>query len=209
VDAAAIGLLQKSFRDEKEKISQTSAAAFLETYLGLKLESFQEETAAKENLQKVLGPYLDPDGNVTRELEEIEALMKRARFYADQTAEELKVLRDNWKRIFRRQPIRKLTEELELLRLVHDELHQARIRRYRWSVDILIGDFYVVWLFLFILGWYAKEKQLPHLHFQVVRYATLLKNHVAYCASFYTYKERKEIQEYVLPLLEEAVEEAL
>lgn len=184
-------------------ISKEEIEEFFDFYMEAPFGEYVSKKHSKEAIYSFLNPYLLKDSSVKRELQETKKIKKEVQQIREQDEKLLHKYENRlFGKYFYRDKISKLKDSIDYEAIILSKVNQAELRRKRWGVDMLIGDFYVIYRVCLYLLYTAKKKKLDYLEENVTKAVKNLIQTIDNSIMDYPYRKRKDIKEHIVSMLE-------
>ncbi|MCV6608836.1 MAG: hypothetical protein OIF32_11540 [Campylobacterales bacterium] len=193
-----------------DKISKEEIDEFFDIYLGHNFQSFLNPSKSEKLIYEFLSPYLLREKFVTKELTEVKSIKREVQREKNIQEEELeKINKKLFSRFFYKKKINEIKDNIDYINIILSQLQQAEVRRQRWGIDMLIGDFYVVYKTCLYILYYGKTQNILFLEQHITKAIEDLIITIENSIMNYPFKKRKDIKKYITGLLENISEHKL
>jgi hypothetical protein len=156
-DAMSFSKIVESVKIEFQESSDTTISEFFKTYHNFDIFNI-EKREFEDKLKEVFAPYLSREQEVLNELEDISNYLLHIQIYKSELQKQFNSMRSSLFLFLNRKRIGYLKIQIDYLSMVELELKNASLRRARWGVDLIIGDFYIILLTFYYLIRVGKNK---------------------------------------------------
>jgi uncharacterized membrane protein YheB (UPF0754 family) len=137
--------IHESINRELEEITLEKIRSFFINYFDFDITEISN-LALKRHIEKTVTIYTERSTIIYDEIQELETLKKRVSAAIDEIVFESFDLQSSFFSFFYRNRLEQLSKKMRNLSSKIDALDEAMQRRVRWSVDMIIGDYYILYM---------------------------------------------------------------
>jgi|GEM_PF-2602715 len=155
-DAITFTKIVQSVQDEFKVSNDETIREFFKNYYDFDIYTIdKKELEAK--LKSYFQPYTTRDDKILLELEDIENYQLHVQIFKNEINKEYQRLNNSVFSFLRREKINRLKSYIDFLSMTDTELKNSSVRRARWCLDLIIGDFYIILLTFYYLMKISNE----------------------------------------------------
>ena len=199
-NALDINAFADIYEDVQEKIYDYSfkeAHSFFTHYFDMDIAQIDEQTL-EQHLDEFTTLYTQRSVTILQELEEIDTLKKELSYHIDELVFQSFEWQTSFFAIFYNRKIAKHAQKVQVLSLKMDTLNQSYQRRIRWSMDLVIGDYYVIYMMYSYLFVFSETHENHNFTPILKKYLTKLLDTVASSLKSYSLNDAKIIHRYII-----------
>jgi uncharacterized membrane protein YheB (UPF0754 family) len=182
---------------EKETISLAKLREFFLNYFDFDPTALSNGEL-KQKLTAILSPYTERSSIIYDEMHEITTLKKQIANAIDECVFESFELQSAFFSFLHKKKIHALTERIQVLSPKIDTVNEALHRRARWSMDLIIGDYYILYMMFYYLYYYILEHDREDIRVFVTQNLNNLVQTVHDSVGYYNQEDAKVIHRFVV-----------
>lgn len=156
-DVVSFNKIVDSVQDEFKEANDEIISEFFFTYYDFDVFNI-EKRVFEEKMNKIFSQYLSREAIVLSELEDISTYLSHIQMYRADLQKDFHKIDGSFLSLFKQKQLSDLKIQLNYLAMVEVELKTASLRRARWGLDLIIGDFYIIILTFYYLIKVSKNR---------------------------------------------------